>query len=175
MKKLMCAALCVLLLFAAAGCQTGKKVDTAFPAEKVAFGMDREEFLAAIDLENAKGDTLRLPYYELGMEEAQLLGLPLVKSEETGEYYDVMCYFFNEFSAQDRAGTFQMLQAPVLCKDLDAYLTELFGEPEPAGTMCGKKWTCKDDSQTPIYELHFVDTQQDFDGQRAYHLMLEAP
>ena len=171
MKKLVCIALCVLMLLAFVGCQTEKKVDLAFPTEQVAFGMTLPEFAAAIGAEDVKGNPGQLSYDKIGMEKPELLGLPLMK-DDGGEYYDVYCYFFDAFGAQDRAGTFKQLQAPVLCEDMAKYLTGLFGEPEDAANLCGKIWSCKSESGEVLYQVYFMDTQQDVDGLRAYHLML---
>lgn len=179
MKKQICIALCVLLLLFAAACQAEKKVDTAFPSETVAFGMTLPEFAEAIGAEDVKGNPGQLSYSEIGMNKPELLGLSIVKNDN-GDYYPVMCYFFGDPAAGqvgglDRAGTFRQLQVPVLCKDMEKHLTGLFGEPENAMNSCGKVWNCTAESGAVLYRIYYVDTQQDFDGLRAYHLMLEAP
>lgn len=172
MKKRICIVLCALLLLCcAAACGAEKKVDTAFPSEKIAFGMTLPEFAEAIGAEDVKGNPGQLSYSEIGIKKAELLGLSILK-DDAGDYYPVHCYFFNEFGAQDRAGTFKQLQVPVLCKDMEKHLTGLFGEPEDATNLCGKVWNCKSESGEVIYQVYYVDTQQDFDGVRAHHLIL---
>ncbi|MBR4888189.1 MAG: hypothetical protein IKU17_03495 [Clostridia bacterium] len=176
MKKWICAVLCVLLVLALAGCGAEKKVDTAFPTGQVTFGMTLPGFAEAIGAEDVKGNPGQLSYSEIGMKKPEVLGLSMVK-DDAGEYYKVMCYFYGDPAAGqvgslDRAGTFRQLQVSVLCEDMEAYLTSLFGEPEDAANACGKVWNCLSESNEVLYELYFVDTQQDFDGLRAYHLVL---
>ncbi len=180
MKKRICIVLCALLLLCfAAACGAEKKVDTAFPSEKIAFGMTLPEFAEAIGAEDVKGNPGQLSYSEIGMKKPELLGLSVLKNDD-GDHYPVMCYFFGDPAAGqigglDRAGTFTQLQVPVLCKDMEKHLTGLFGEPESATNPCGKVWNCKSESGEILYQAYYIDTQQDFDGLRAYHLILEAP